>query len=106
MNNMAVSLRDSPTLGLEDSFTFLVSDIAALLPLSHITDLLLDCLTLVLTLRHWETGVTHWVGRPHHLTHLASPLPPLTQRHQGRHHRHQLPSAGLHPVLETEALTE
>ena len=82
MNNTAVSLGESPTLGFEDSFAFLVSDIATLLPLSHLTHLLLHCLTPMLALRDGEAGVTERVGRPHHLTHLVSGLTSLALQYQ------------------------
>ena len=81
MDNTAVSLGESPTLGLEDSFAFLVSDIATLLSLSHLTHLLLHCLTAVLAFRDREAGVTERVGRPHHLTHLTSSLTSLALQH-------------------------
>ena len=81
MDNTAISLSDSPTLGLEDSFAFLVSDIATLLSLSHLTHLLLHCLTPVLALRDREARITERVRSPHHLTHLTSSLTSLALQH-------------------------
>ena len=78
MHKSALSLCDSPALGFKDSFAFCIFDVATLLSLPNIADLFLDSLAAVLALRHRETGVTDWVGRPDHLTALTPPLPPAT----------------------------